>query len=63
MLQENGETTVICFSNRFRKLNADKFLFLGNERQVLFDQYEDAEAEMQRVTAAETQLTDTSITA
>lgn len=63
LLQANGETTVICFSNRFRKLNADKFLFLGNERQILFDQYEDAEAEMQRVTAAETQLTDTSISA
>ena len=38
-LQAAGESTVICFTNKHSDLNFDRFLYLGQDKQALFDSY------------------------
>jgi putative ABC transport system ATP-binding protein len=40
-LQQAADTTVICFSNRHSDLRFDRFLFLGPDRQTVFDSYDE----------------------
>lgn len=46
LLQSRAQCTIICFSGRYRELNATKFLFLGNSKQTLHDRYDDIAKEM-----------------